>query len=250
MRTLSLSNLTAPQLVNTWTAAASIRAIDHNGFVRGNRYYMSNYTRGLTILDVTDPASPTTVGHFDTSMFRDDSASFSGAWGVYPFLPSGTIAVADIEEGLFLLGDNTLDVPQGSITVGQLSYGVEEGQSVTIGLQRNGGTTGAVGVSFEVLPAGAGDDDLAGVSGSFSWTDGDGLDKGLVLTTANDGVAEGMQRLIVRLEAPTGGATLGDDTFASVYISDPGAMPGVQFDVDTVLTTERGIRDGGRCSQA
>ena len=236
-----LSNLTAPQLVNTWTAASPIRAIDHNGFVRGNRYYMSNYTRGLTILDITNPASPTTVGHFDTSMFRDDSASFSGAWGVYPFLHSGNIAVADIEEGLFLLEDQTLNVPQGSISVGQASYGVAEGQTVVLDLQRNGGTTGNVGVSFEILPAGADDDDLSGMSGSFSWTNGDNLDKGLSLSIANDGVAEGMQRLIVRLKAPTGGATLAGDTVASVYISDPGATPDVQFDVESIVVTERGF---------
>ena len=37
VRTLSLTDLRAPQLSSTWTAASPIRAIDHNGFVRGNR---------------------------------------------------------------------------------------------------------------------------------------------------------------------------------------------------------------------
>ena len=73
LRTLSLSNLASPQLVNTWTAATPVRAIDHNGFVRGNRYYMSNYTRGLTILDISNPALPAAAGYFDTSMFRDET---------------------------------------------------------------------------------------------------------------------------------------------------------------------------------
>ena len=241
LRTLSLADLTAPQLVNTWTAATPIRAIDHNGFVRGNRYYMSNYTRGLTILDISNPASPTAVGHFDTSMFRDDSASFSGAWGVYPFLHSGTIAVADIEEGLFLLEDQTLDVPQGSISLGRSSYGVEEGQSVTLDLQRSGGTAGAAGVSLELVSAGASDADIMGMAGLSNWGDGDGQDKGIDIAIANDGAAEGMERLIVRLAAPTGGATLAGHTVASIYISDPGAVPEIEFDAESVVIAERGF---------
>ncbi|MDQ3249980.1 MAG: SpaA isopeptide-forming pilin-related protein, partial [Chloroflexota bacterium] len=32
---------------------------------------------------------------------------FNGAWGVYPFLPSGTILVSDIEGGLFILREAT-----------------------------------------------------------------------------------------------------------------------------------------------
>ena len=241
LRTLSLSNLASPQLVNTWTAVAPIRAIDHNGFVRGNRYYMSNYTRGLTILDISDPALPSAIAHFDTSMFRDDSASFAGAWGVYPFLHSGNIAVADIEEGLYLLEDKSLDVPQGSISLTQASYGVEEGQSVTIGWQRNGGTSGAVGASFEIVHATSEDSDIDGMVGNGTWQNGDGLDKGLGISAANDGVSEGLEHFIVRLVAPTGGATLAGQTVANVYVSDPGATPDVQFDVDSITTAERGF---------
>ena len=63
---------------------------------------MSNYERGLTILDITDPATPTEAGYFDTYT-PSDNASFNGAWGVYPFLPSGNILVSDINSGLYVL---------------------------------------------------------------------------------------------------------------------------------------------------
>ena len=61
-------------------------ARDHNGFSKGNFYYMSNYQRGLTILDVTSPNNPSEHAFFDT--YPDgDSVSYNGAWGTYPYLP-------------------------------------------------------------------------------------------------------------------------------------------------------------------
>jgi hypothetical protein len=65
---------------------------------------MSAYRRGLSILDITNPATPSEIAFFDT--FPSPAANlpqFNGAWGVYPFLPSGTILVSNIEDGLFVL---------------------------------------------------------------------------------------------------------------------------------------------------
>lgn len=47
-------------------------------------------------------ASPHEVAFFDTYP-ANNSATFAGAWGVYPYLPSGTIIVSDINRGLFVL---------------------------------------------------------------------------------------------------------------------------------------------------
>ena len=73
-----ISSLSTPTLVGTWSGPT--RAIDHNGFVRGNRYYMSTYERGLTVLDITDPSAPVEAGFFDTYPVSDN-AGFNGAWG-------------------------------------------------------------------------------------------------------------------------------------------------------------------------
>ncbi len=105
VRVFDISNLTAPALAGIWTGPET--NIDHNGFVKGDKYYMSAYWRGLSILDITDPTSPTEIGFFDT--FPTPSANlpqFNGAWGVYPFLPSGTILVSNIEDGLFVLKES------------------------------------------------------------------------------------------------------------------------------------------------
>ncbi len=104
VRVLDISDLTNPGLVATWTGPT--RAIDHNGFTLGDEYYMSNYRRGLVVLDITDPSEPVAEEklRFDTYIEDPrDSAEFNGAWGTYPYLPSGTIAVSDVEGGLFLL---------------------------------------------------------------------------------------------------------------------------------------------------
>ena len=55
----------------------------------------------------------TEIGSFDTFLApAANSAGTDGAWGVYPFLPSGTIIVSDIVNGLYMLRRNeTLPPP-------------------------------------------------------------------------------------------------------------------------------------------
>jgi choice-of-anchor B domain-containing protein len=109
--TLDVRNLTAPTLVTSYTGP--LTATDHNGYTRGDRYYVSHYKRGLVIFDLSSPLALTEIGSFDTYLSPSaNSAGTDGAWGVYPFLPSGTILVSDIENGLFLLKRNeTLPPP-------------------------------------------------------------------------------------------------------------------------------------------
>ena len=80
------------------------RRIEHNGYAIGDKYYFSNYERGLTILDVTNPLAPDRAGLVDTYP-ATDTANFHGAWAVYPFLPSGNILVSNIDGagGLYVL---------------------------------------------------------------------------------------------------------------------------------------------------
>jgi hypothetical protein len=75
--------------------------------VVGDKLYVSHYEHGVTILDVTTPTSPRQVGFFDTFP-SEEEADFHGAWGVYPFLPSGTILVSSIDGagGLFVLRES------------------------------------------------------------------------------------------------------------------------------------------------
>lgn len=78
-------------------------AIDHNQYVLGDLIFQANYTSGLRIWEIgEDVADPREVAFIDTFP-EDDRLSTNGAWNVYPFLPSGTLIVSDIERGLFLV---------------------------------------------------------------------------------------------------------------------------------------------------
>ena len=238
LRVFSLGNLLAPSLDTTWTGPTS--AIDHNGFVRGNRYYMSNYTRGLTVLDITTPGAPTHAGYLDTFPGSNNN-SFNGAWGVYPFFFSGTIAISDINTGLYLAEDQTLDVAQGSLSFSQSSFGAVEGQQAQLVVQRSGGSSGNISVDYQILAATADSTDYQAGAGQLIWNAGDATDKSIAITAANDGVLEGMERLIVRLISPGGGVVLGNRNTTSLYLSDPGAAAEIRLADTAIDTAETGF---------
>ena len=79
-------------------------AIDHNGYVKGNTFYLANYTAGIRTIDISNIASGTMteIGFFDTFIPNNDAA-FSGVWNVYPYFPSGNILISDINGGLFIV---------------------------------------------------------------------------------------------------------------------------------------------------
>ena len=83
------------------------QAIDHNGYVIGDDFYLSNYSAGLRIIDISgiDAGVMTEVAFFDTFIPHDNTA-FNGAWNVYPYFESGNIIISDIEGGLFVVNRN------------------------------------------------------------------------------------------------------------------------------------------------
>jgi len=114
IRTINITNLTAPTVSNLYTGPTL--AIDHNGYTIGNKFYFSNYTRGIGILDVTNPNAPVQLGYFDTYP-TTNGATFAGAWGVYPYLPSGNILIADIQRGLIVVREQSAaPTPTATIT--------------------------------------------------------------------------------------------------------------------------------------
>lgn len=98
----NFASLTAPRQFATYTATTE--ATDHNQYVRGNLVYQSNYRAGLRILNIAKIAAGKLreVGYFDI-VPDSDEAGFEGAWGNYPFFPSGTVVVSGISQGLYIL---------------------------------------------------------------------------------------------------------------------------------------------------
>jgi len=81
-------------------------AIVHNLFIMGNYAHVSYYVDGYVVLDISDPTNPILAGQYDT--YPGTGGFFNGAWGVYPYLPSGFTIVSDIETGLYVL---KFDIP-------------------------------------------------------------------------------------------------------------------------------------------
>ena len=99
---VDLTDLSNPVYIGPYEAATA--AIDHNLYVLGNRVYQANYTVGLRVLEHGDLAlgELTEIAFFDTYA-QGDQTDFSGAWSVYPYLPSGNLLVNDRTNGLFIL---------------------------------------------------------------------------------------------------------------------------------------------------
>ncbi len=119
-------------------------AIDHNGYVKGDKYYLSNYRAGMRVLDISQIGneSITEIGFFDT--YPDsDSANFDGAWNVYPFFASNNIVISDINRGFFLVREPSIGQDTGvvAITSPVTGSGLSGSEVVTIEIQNFGGTT-------------------------------------------------------------------------------------------------------------
>ena len=78
--------------------------IPHNVHVYQDWLIISYYTDGCIIVDGSNPSNLIEVGNFDT--YFPPSTGFNGAWGAYPFLPSGLILISDIGNGLYVLEPN------------------------------------------------------------------------------------------------------------------------------------------------
>lgn len=190
LRTMDISDLTAPFISNVYTGPT--QAIDHNGFTLGNYYYMSNYRRGLTVLDVTDANDPQELGFFDTYPTPSaNTASFSGAWGTYPYLPSGHVLISDSSYGLFIVSVN-LPNSVGVVGVNESSIVTEEvASTVTIEVSRTGSTSGQISVDYATVDGTAvAGSDYEPTSGTLSWADGDNESKLISVTILDDEIEE------------------------------------------------------------
>lgn len=227
IRVLDIRDLKAPKLVGRWTGTT--KAIDHNGYTVGDKYYMSNYRRGLTVLDISEPRVPRESGFFDTfPVPAENTARFNGAWGVYPFLPSGTLLVSDIENGLYMLKDNSVAAPAsaGSLGLELAEAGAQEtAGSLSLRVTRTGGSAGAVSARYATADGTAvAGRDYTATSGTLSWADGDGAAKTVRVPLLDDTEVEAEERFSLSLSEAGGGAALGQAT-ATIRLSSEDQAP-------------------------
>jgi choice-of-anchor B domain-containing protein len=111
-------------VVSSWELPNN--SIVHNLFVLGNYAHISYYTSGYVVLDISDPTNPILAGQYDTYP-SNNSGNYAGAWGCYPYLPSGNTLISDMQTGLYVLKFN------GSVPVELNSFSAEaEGRDVRL----------------------------------------------------------------------------------------------------------------------
>ena len=114
-----LEDLDNPTIETTYFGPTP--SIDHNNYIIGDYVYMSHYTSGLRILDISDISSPSEAAFFDVYP-NNNNTSFDGTWSNYPYYGSGNVVVTSIDEGLFVLRP-TFNVDQPSAPTG-ISYSI------------------------------------------------------------------------------------------------------------------------------
>ena len=109
----------------------------------------------------------------------------------------------------------------------------ENGGSVTVTVNRTGGTLGAVSVDYASAPGTAtAGIDFTAVSGTLNWPSGDGAAKTFALPILNDALIDANETIVLTLTNATGGATAG--TNATVTIADDEAPLDAGGDVTLV----------------
>ncbi len=160
--------------------------------------------------------------------------------------PGGGAALASPSTATVSITENDAVPVPGSLQFAAGSYSLNEGAGwVTLTVNRVSGSAGAVSVNFNSSNGTAtSGSDFTAQSGTLSWGAGDASARTIVVPIANDTQVEASESFSLTLSSPSGGASLGSPSTASVSIVDndtstppPGAL---QFSAATYQVAESG----------
>jgi choice-of-anchor B domain-containing protein len=103
-----------PLKIATWNTGMFGASV-HNVFVLDRVVHSAYYSEGYRAVDLSDPTKPRQVAFVDTS---SATSGFNGAWGCYPFQPSGVVYVSDVQNGLSIIDSKATSDYYGSDTPG------------------------------------------------------------------------------------------------------------------------------------
>ncbi|SFB77556.1 choice-of-anchor B family protein [Pseudoalteromonas denitrificans] len=237
VRVFDLQDLTSPIQVASWKG--NNQTIDHNGFARGNRYYMSNYERGLTILDISEPTDPKEIGYFDTFPSSNNS-SYSGAWGVYPFLPSGIILLSDINSGLYILKDNSKKEAKDRLSFTTHELVFDKTGLAKIPVNRSGDTNLATSIEYETLNGSADEtSDFTYKTGTLNWQAGDNETKfiSLDITKIFDGTKP-HNNFFIRLFNSQSQSAIGEHGYITINLQGIASVGNISLEKNAIRIAE------------
>ncbi len=89
----------------------------HNVTVKDAILFISYYREGFVMVDAQKPNNLIELASFDTDT-NLSGANSGGAWGIYPYLPSGKVLISDINNGLFVL---EVEIEGGAFLEGEIT---------------------------------------------------------------------------------------------------------------------------------
>jgi choice-of-anchor B domain-containing protein len=98
----NLANLNIASYFRSALLYPDSTSIPHNPLIAGRYVCVAYYHDGIQIWDIANPAQPQHVAGYDTYPINVTYNNWYGAWGCYPFLPSGTVLGSDVHNGLFV----------------------------------------------------------------------------------------------------------------------------------------------------
>ena len=89
---------------------AGNNSLAHKPIIRDEFAFVSYYHDGLQVFDISNPDSIVRVAYLDTYPSNTNYDGIQGNWGLYPFLPSGNILASDINNGLFVMSMDLIEL--------------------------------------------------------------------------------------------------------------------------------------------
>ncbi|QCK16593.1 LVIVD repeat-containing protein [Mangrovivirga cuniculi] len=104
-----ISDKTSPEYI---TSINDNTSTVHNIQIQGEYAYVSYYTAGYKVFNISNPASPKLIYEYDTNPEAQDNMLFDGAFGVYTLFNDGKVYVSDMQNGLFIFGNRFQTKPE------------------------------------------------------------------------------------------------------------------------------------------
>jgi choice-of-anchor B domain-containing protein len=136
IKVLDITNMS--NIVVTATANQFPLTTPHNPWVVNDQYvFISAYQDGTQLWDISNPATPTLSGYFDTypagggnnNVWPGGSTAYNGQWGLYPYFPSKNIFALDRNNGMFMI--NTALFANPEINIIGNSSNIPDGTTAT-----------------------------------------------------------------------------------------------------------------------
>jgi hypothetical protein len=88
-------------------------AVDHNGYVVGDKFFLANYNAGMRVMDISDIENQPRVeiGSFDPVPANND-AELGGTWNVYPYFESRAIVITGFDGFTLVRNESELSVEE------------------------------------------------------------------------------------------------------------------------------------------